>query len=120
MKNARDIIELIRNDLGSIRAGKNRAIILALEDGAALAALGITDDDTDAVEEAYAIIKTRAELDTARADLTRSIRELDAAFACCESDFGAFIIQEKKYSLLVQREELKKKIRKINANKCNT
>jgi len=48
-----EIIEAIKADVQGIDA---QGIKTALEDGAALAALGITDDDTEAVEEAHAII----------------------------------------------------------------
>lgn len=50
--NAQQIIEAIREtttDLSDIKA--------ALEDGTALAAIGVTDDDQEAVEEAHAQIK---------------------------------------------------------------
>lgn len=55
MKTAQDIIDLIRE----AGAEDDKAILAALEDGAALAGLGINDADQEAVEEAHAIIKAR-------------------------------------------------------------
>ena len=46
--NAQQIIEAIRETTTDARN-----ILAALEDGAALAALGVTDDDQEAVEEAH-------------------------------------------------------------------
>ncbi|NLA67977.1 MAG: hypothetical protein GX856_07015 [Gammaproteobacteria bacterium] len=50
-KTAAEVIALIRADSPDATADQIRD---ALEDGAALAALGITDDDQEAVEEAHA------------------------------------------------------------------
>lgn len=52
-KTAQDILDLIRE----AGADDDKSILYALEDGAALAALGITDADQEAVEEAHALIK---------------------------------------------------------------
>ena len=49
--NAQQIIDLIRN----AGAEDNQSILYTLEDGAALLALGITDADQEAVEEAHEI-----------------------------------------------------------------
>ena len=51
--NAQEIIQAIR-DTG---AESTQAILDALCDGEALMALGITDEDQEAVEEAFAITK---------------------------------------------------------------
>lgn len=51
--NANEIIEMIKE----AGAEDNQAIIDTLEDGAALLALGITDSDQEAVEEAHAQLK---------------------------------------------------------------
>lgn len=51
-KTAQDIIDLIRE----AGAEDDQAIRYALEDGAALLALGVTDEDQEAVEEAHTII----------------------------------------------------------------
>lgn len=56
MKSAQDIIQIIR-DAGAEDA---QAIRDTLEDGATLAALGITDDDQEAVEEAHAMVSNEA------------------------------------------------------------
>lgn len=53
MKTAQDIIDTIRE----AGAEDDQAVLYALEDGAALATLGITDDDQEAVEEAHALVK---------------------------------------------------------------
>lgn len=53
-KTAAEVIALIRADSPDATADQIRA---ALEDGEALTALGITDDDQQAVEEAHASIK---------------------------------------------------------------
>lgn len=55
-KSAQEIIDIIK-DAG---AEDDQAIIYALEDGSALAALGITDDDQEGVEEAHDILKSKA------------------------------------------------------------
>ena len=55
--NAQDIIQAIREE----GADSKQAIIDALCDGAALLALGITDKDQAAVEEAFAIVQAAAE-----------------------------------------------------------
>ena len=52
-KTASEVLDLIRADSPDATPAQIRA---ALEDGAALAALGITDDDQEAVEEAHASI----------------------------------------------------------------
>lgn len=62
MTTARDIIDTIAAGLGledgAALAAEDRCRIRAvLEDGAALAALGITDDDQEAVEEAHDLVK---------------------------------------------------------------
>lgn len=49
---AQQIIEKIKEEAGDLRAIK-----AALEDGSALAALGITDADQEAVEDARFIVK---------------------------------------------------------------
>jgi hypothetical protein len=51
MKTAQQIIEMMSED-----DFDRDQIIDALKDGAALAALGITDEDQEAVEEAYHIL----------------------------------------------------------------
>lgn len=53
--NTVQIIKAIKSELGE-NASKE-AILAALEDGAALAALGVTDADQEAVEDAYDMIK---------------------------------------------------------------
>lgn len=55
MKTAQDIIDLAKG----AGAEDDKAILDALEDGAALTAMGITDADQEAVEEAHDIIKAR-------------------------------------------------------------
>lgn len=50
--NAYDIIEAIR----AAGASSNKEILDTLEDGAALASLGINDGDIEAAEEAHAIV----------------------------------------------------------------
>ena len=50
---ALEVIEAIKAAVPDVDA---RGILAALEDGAALAALGITDSDQDAVEDAHDII----------------------------------------------------------------
>ena len=52
-KTAQDIIEIIRE----AGADTDQAVIDTLEDGAALAELGITDADQEAVEEAHDMLK---------------------------------------------------------------
>lgn len=52
-KTAQDIIDIIR----AAGAEDDQAIIDTLEDGATLLALGITDDDQEAVEEAHDMLK---------------------------------------------------------------
>lgn len=51
MKNANQILDIIIAETQDLHDIKN-----ALENGATLAALGITDEDQDAVEEAYAMV----------------------------------------------------------------
>lgn len=53
MKTANDIITLITEDLGHY---DKKQVLDALSDGEALAALGLTDEDTEEVEEAYDIV----------------------------------------------------------------
>lgn len=57
MTNSHDIIATIAADLGlnasALTAEDRRRIRDGLEDGAALASLGFTDDDQEAVEEAH-------------------------------------------------------------------
>lgn len=61
--NANDIITRITDDLGlhadSMTAADWQRVIDGLEDGEALAALGITDDDQEAVEEAHSIAEDK-------------------------------------------------------------
>ena len=61
MTTAHDILATIAADLGldasALTAEDRRRIRAVLEDGAALAALGITDGDQEAVEEAYDLVK---------------------------------------------------------------
>ena len=52
--NKNEIIEIVLSESGSIKGA-----IDALEDGEALAALGLTDNDQEAVEEAHAELKRR-------------------------------------------------------------
>lgn len=52
MKTAAEIIEMIRSE----GADTDRDVIYVLEDGAALLALGITDDDQESVEEAHDLL----------------------------------------------------------------
>lgn len=49
---AQEIIDDLRNE-----GFDDQQILYALEDGAALADLGYTDDDQEAIEEAYEIIR---------------------------------------------------------------
>lgn len=56
MKTAQDIIDLIK-EAGAEDAQSIRAV---LEDGAALLALGITDEDQEAVEEAHFMVSNEA------------------------------------------------------------
>lgn len=53
--NAQEIISAIIED----GATDSQSILDALCDGAALAALGITDEDQDAVEQAFSEVKQR-------------------------------------------------------------
>ena len=55
--NAQEIISIIRE----AGAKESQSILDALCDGAALLALGITDDDQEAVEEAFALVKSGAD-----------------------------------------------------------
>ena len=61
--NANDIITRITDDLGlnasSMTAADWQRVLAGLEDGEALAALGITDDDQEAVEEAHSMAKDK-------------------------------------------------------------
>ena len=52
--NANQILNAIKQELGSYEDTKS--IIHALEDGAYLASIGVSDDDQEAVEEAYEIV----------------------------------------------------------------
>lgn len=54
---ARQIIEAIESE--SAEPLSNEQILDVLEDGAALSALGLTDDDQEAIEEAHYLVKTR-------------------------------------------------------------
>ena len=60
---AQDIIATLAEDLGlnpkALTAEGCRSLRYALEDGAALAALGIADDDQEAVEAAHAALDER-------------------------------------------------------------
>ena len=53
MNNATEILKILRS-AGVI---ENKEVIDVLEDGAALTALGITDEDQEAIEELHADIK---------------------------------------------------------------
>lgn len=53
---AKQIIEKIQAETGG---DDNQAVLSALEDGQALAVLGITDADLDAVEEAHSFFKQK-------------------------------------------------------------
>lgn len=61
MTTAHDIIEAIAADLGldasALTAEDRRRIRYALEDGEALAAMGLDDADQEAVEEAHGMMK---------------------------------------------------------------
>lgn len=53
MKTAQQIIDLIRSETQGVT---DKGIADALLDGEALRALGITDEDQSAVEEAYSLV----------------------------------------------------------------
>lgn len=55
--NALDIIATIRADVAGITDAQ---VMATLEDGAALAELGITDADQEAVEEAHDFLRNQA------------------------------------------------------------
>ena len=61
--NAQDIIAMLAEDIGlnpnALTAEDCRSLRYALEDGAALEALGITDEDQEAVEAAHAALDER-------------------------------------------------------------
>ena len=61
--NAQDIIAMLAEDIGlnpnALTAEDCRSLRYALEDGAALDALGITDEDQEAVEAAHAALDER-------------------------------------------------------------
>ena len=61
--NAQDIIAMLAKDIGlnpnALTAEDCRSLRYALEDGAALEALGITDEDQEAVEAAHAALEER-------------------------------------------------------------
>ena len=52
--NANQILNAIKHELGCDE--DTNSIINALEDGAYLASIGVSDDDQEAVEEAYEIV----------------------------------------------------------------
>lgn len=54
---AQDIIDTIRADVAGITDAQ---VMATLEDGAALAELGITDADQEAVEEAHDFLRNQA------------------------------------------------------------
>ena len=97
--NALEIIDTIR----SFGAETDEAIILTLEDGEALAYMGITDADQEAVEEAHALL--RAEVDgsvtvgtfTIAANKTSRSRKAVSAIAKAQASIEAlgFVIDTK-------------------------
>lgn len=61
--NATDIITLLIDDLGltvdAMTADDWQRVLYGLEDGEALAELGLSDDDQEAVEEAHSIAEEK-------------------------------------------------------------
>lgn len=88
---AQDIIDTIR----SFGAETDEAIILALEDGEALDYMGITDAEQDAVEEAHALLRAKAERTvtvgtfTITANKTSRSAEAVSAIAKAKADIEA-------------------------------
>ena len=87
---AQDIIDTIR----SFGAETDEAIILTLEDGEALAYMGITDADQEAVEEAHALLREKVERTVTIGNITFTANRTARSVAAVEAVANAKAIIE--------------------------